>query len=198
MHRTLILAILVLVASFSTSARAEWTKTESFEHSAKTSLKITEPAHAKAFVTINGETKEETLPAVFALPDADAYIAVKVVAGDGDAWTGKVEVKAHRQTVVKLGHTAAPQTAAKPAGKLIGQIQNWTHTCDKRQKGTLKFVAMRDGKAAYETTLKPNQAQSNVELEQGHYSVRIFKDNVFLSAKDLEVTKDGWVFTWGC
>lgn len=181
-------------------SEASWTKTESFEHSAKTSLKITDPADAHVFVTIGSETKEATLPAIFPLPDADAYIQVKIVGKDGDAWTGKVEVKAHRQTVVKFAHTAAAAApaAAAPAHKLIGQMQNWTHLCEKKERSTLKFVAMKDGAAAYETTVEPNRAQSNVELAPGKYSVRIFKNNVFLQAKELEVTADGWVFTWGC
>jgi hypothetical protein len=196
--RFFLLAILALTVSLSSSAaRAEWTKTESFESSAKTSLKITEPAGAKAYVTIGGETKEEALPAVFSLPDADAYVVVRIVAGDGDSWTGKVEVKARRQTVVRLGHT--PSGAAKAgAGKFIGQMQNWTHTCEKTQRDTLKFVAMKDGKPAFETTLRPNQAQANVELEPGHYSVRVFKGATFLRAKELDIAKDGWLFTWGC
>src|SRR4051812_40455284 len=117
-RHTLFIAILFLTALLAPSARAEWTKTESFEASAKTSLKITEPAEARAYVTIGGETKEEALPAVFSLPDADAYITVKIVSADGDSWTGKVEVKAHRQTVVRLGHS--PKGPANAGGKLIG------------------------------------------------------------------------------
>lgn len=184
------------------TSEASWTKTESFEFSAKTSLKITDPADAHVFVTIGNETKESSLPAIFPLPDQDAYIPVKIVGKDGsDPWTGKIEVKAHKQTVVKFTHTAAPAAApaaAGPAHKFIGQMQNWTHLCEKKERATLKFVAMKDGAAAYEATVEPNRAQSNVELAPGKYSVRIFKNGVFLQAKELEVTADGWVFTWGC
>ncbi len=198
--RPVVLAALFAVASLSVGspAHADWTKTESFEPSAKTSLKITEPANAKVTVTINGETKEEALPAIFSLPDVDAYVAVKVVAADGDAWTGKVEVKAHKQTVVKLGYT--PKAAAKPqsSAKYIGQLQNWTHKCGLTERETLRLVVMKDGTQVYETTLRPNQAQSNVELPAGQYSVRMYKAATFLRAKELEVTKDGWVFSYGC
>lgn len=181
-------------------SEASWTKTESFEFSAKTSLKITDPADAHVFVTIGNETKESTLPAIFPLPDADAYIQVKIVGKDNDTWSGKIEVKAHKQTVVKFTHAAAPAApaAAAPAHKMIGQMQNWTHLCDKKERATLKFVAMKDGAAATEATVEPNRAQSNIELASGTYSVRIFKNGVFIVAKELVVDKDGWVFTYGC
>src|SRR5262249_2207780 len=150
--------------------------------------KITEPSGAKAFVTVGGETKEDVLPAVFNLPDSDAYVAVRVVAADGDSWSGKGEIKARKQTVLKLADTA--KAAAKSSsGKLIGQIPNWTHLCTPRERETLRFVAMKDGQAVYETTLRPNQGQSNVELEAGHYSVRTFRGGTFMKAKDLDVTK---------
>ena len=200
MHLRHALAFVVLAfsATVATPSPADWSKTESFEFSAKTSIKITDPAGAKAYVTIGNEVKEEALPAVFALPDADAFIAVKVVAADGDTWTGKVEVKAKKQTVLKLNYV--PKAAgAKPSGaKFMGQMQNWTHQCDRRERDVLKFVAMKDGKAAYETTLRPNQAATNVELEPGQYSVRIFKGANFVRALDLQVDKDGWVFKYGC
>jgi hypothetical protein len=77
-------------------------------------------------------------------------------------------------------------------------MQNLTNLCKKGERDTLKFVAMKDGKSAYETTVAPNTAQSNVELVPGTYSVRIFKNNVFIVSKELEVSKDGWVFTYGC
>lgn len=182
-------------------SEASWTKTESFEYSAKTSLKITEPTDAHVFVTIGSETKESTLPAIFPLPDADAYVPVKIVGKDGETWSGKIEVKAHKQTVVKFAHSAAPAApaaAAAPGHKMIGQMQNWTHLCGKRERATLKFVAMKDGAAAAEATVEPNRAQSNIELAPGKYSVRIFRNGTFIQAKELEVTADGWVFTYGC
>jgi hypothetical protein len=199
--RLFALPLVVVGLLFATPSDASWTKSESFEYSAKTSLKIVEPTDAKVFVTIGGETKEGTVPAIFALPDEDAFIGVKIVSADGDAWTGKIEVKAHKQTVTKFTHVAnAVAPAAKPADnqKFIGQIQNMTHLCKKGERDTLKFVAMKDGKSAYETTVPPNTAQSNVELVPGTYSVRIFKNNVFFVSKELEVSKDGWVFTYGC
>lgn len=191
-------AAFALAIFFPNWSEAAWTKAESFEFSSSTSLKITDPHDAKVFVTIGNETKEATLPAIFPLPDHDAYVQVKIVAADGDAWTGKVEVKAKKQTVVKFTHSAAPAAAAAPAHKFIGKMENWTHLCEKKERRTLKFVAMKDGAAAYEATVEPNRAQSNVELAPGKYSVRIFRDGVFFQAKELEVTADGWVFTWGC
>ncbi|NOU29044.1 MAG: hypothetical protein HOO96_14175 [Polyangiaceae bacterium] len=192
---------LAFVTTLAVPASAEWTKTESHEYSAKTSLKITEPANApnaKVTVTIGNETKEESLPAIFSLPDTDAYIPVKVVAADGDVWTGKVEVKAHKQTVLQLTHVAkgAPAAAA-PGHKYIGRFENATNLCSANDRVD-KFVAMRDGKVAYESPIGPNKVQHNIELEAGTYTIRIFRGGIFVKALDLNVTKDGWVFRYGC
>ena len=73
---------LAFAVFFPAWSEASWTKAESFEFSAKTSLKITDPTDAKVFVTIGNETKESTLPAIFPLPDADAYFEVKIVGKD--------------------------------------------------------------------------------------------------------------------
>jgi hypothetical protein len=198
--RTLVAACAVAFAVLTPdTSEASWTKTESFEFSGKTSLKITDPTDAHVTVTIGNETKESSLPAIFPLPDQDAYVQVKIVGKDGgDPWTGKIEVKAHKQTVVKFTQTAAAAAPAGPAHKFIGQMQNMTHLCDYKERATLKFVAMKDGVAAFETTLMANKAQTNIELAPGKYSVRIFKNGNFFLAKELEVKADGWIFSHGC
>lgn len=190
---------LALVTSFSVPAAAEWTKTESHEYSAKTSLKIVEPAHAKVTVTIGNETKEESLPAIFSLPDADAYVTVKIVAADGETWSGKVEVKAHKQTLVHFNHVpkAAPATASAPLHKLMGRLENATNACRASDRVD-KFVVMKDGKAVLESALAPNKVQHNLELEPGTYAVRIFRAGIFVKSVELVVNKDGWVFRYGC
>lgn len=196
----LVFAAFSLMALTPASASAEWTKDQSFEYAGKTSLKIVEPEGAKVFVTVGGETKEDALPAIISLPDTDAFVAVKVVATDGDVWNGKVEVKAHKQTVLKLAHkaAAAAPAAAGPVHKHIGEMQNLTHKCTRREQGTLRFVAMKDGVQTFETTVAPNRRQANIELAAGHYTIRIFQDGRFITAKELDVTKDGWLFKWGC
>ncbi len=179
-------------------SRADFTKSESFEGSAKTSLKIVEPTGAKAVITINGETKEEALPAIFALPEADAFVSVKIVAADGETWNGKVEIKAHKQTVLKLAQTAKPAAAAAPAAKVIGKVNNATQTCsNRRARQTLKFTFMKDGKEAISLTVPQHQAMFGVNLEPGSYSVRVFTaDGTFMQAVPFEITKDGWLFNF--
>lgn len=191
---------LAFVTTFALPASAEWTKSETHEYSVKTSLKIVDPVHAKATVTIGSETKEESLPAIFALPDADAYVTVKIVAADGDTWTGKVEVKAHKQTIVHFNYVPKAAPAAAPAGpshKLIGRFENATNACRASDRVD-KFVVMKDGKAVLETALAPNKVQHNLELEPGTYSVRIFRAGIFVKSIELVVAKDGWVFRYGC
>lgn len=193
-------AVVTAFAAFTVPAQAEWTKSESFEFSSKTSLKLVSAAHGKAFVKVGSETKEETLPAIFALPDQDAYLEVKIVADDGDTWNGKIEVKAHKQTVVQLTHVpkaAAPAAPAGPHPKFIGRMENATHTCRAADRVD-KFVVMKDGKSVFETSLAPNRAQANIELESGTYGVRLFRAGIFVKTIELVVSKDGWVFRYGC
>jgi len=194
-----VFALAAVVTAFALPAQAEWTKSESFEFSSKTSLKLVSAAHGKAFVKVGSETKEETLPAIFALPDQDAYLEVKIVADDGDTWNGKIEVKAHKQTVVQLTHVpkAAAPAAAGAHPKFIGRMENATHTCRSADRVD-KFVVMKDGKPVLETSLAPNRAQANVELESGTYGVRVFRAGIFVKTIELVVSKDGWVFRYGC
>jgi len=192
--------VLAAVTTFALPAAAEWTKTESHELSARTSLKMVGPADGKVTVTIGSETKEESLPAIFNLPDHDAYIPVKIVAADGETWSGKVEVKAHRQTVVHFNHTAKPAAAAAaaPAHKLLGRVENATNLCRAPGDRVDKFVVMKDGKVALDLALAPNRVMNNQELEPGTYTVRLFRAGVFLKSVELVVSKDGWVFRYGC
>ena len=192
------LGLCTLLLAFSGASHADWTKTESFEYSAKTSLKVTDPPGAKISVTIGSEVKEETLPAIFSLPDNDAFVTVKVIAADGETWNGKVEVKAHKQTVLKLGQTAKPAAPTGPGAKFIGKILNTSHECDRRKRDTMKFVLMRDGKQAYEVVLPAGEGRTNIELEAGHYTVRIFKGSTFMTAREMDIAKDGWSFAQTC
>jgi len=178
------------------TSEASWTKAESFEFSAKTSLKITDPVDAHVFVTIGNETKESTLPAIFPLPDQDAYIQVKIVGKDGgDPWNGQIEVKDHKPTVVKFTQAAgpAPARARPPRRDPVPAMRPTKGPADPSSR-----APSQDRPTAYETTLEANKAQSNIELAPGKYSVRIFKNGTFLQAKELEVNADGWVFMWGC
>ena len=77
-------------------------------------------ANPETRIEVGTETKEDTLPAIFSLPDADAFVNVKVTAADGDSWSGKVEVKAHKQTVVSL----APGAKAEKEGFGPGSTLN--------------------------------------------------------------------------
>ncbi|MBK6463663.1 MAG: hypothetical protein IPF92_22060 [Myxococcales bacterium] len=195
-----VLALAAIVTAFALPAQAEWTKSESFEFSSRTSLKLVSAAHGKALVKVDGVVKEETLPAIFPLPDHDAYVEVKIVADDGDTWSGKIEVKAHKQTIVQLTHVpraAAPAAPPAAVHKYIGRLVNGTDTCRASDRVD-KFVVMKDGKPVLETSVPPNRAMSNVELDGGTYTVRIFRKGIFVAAKELVVSKDGWIFTYGC
>jgi len=91
---TLLLGSIVGVAI----AGGTWSDKMNYRYSKGTSLKVTEPEGFK--VTIvggDGAEKADTVPALFGLPDQDAYVKVTLVAPDGTQWTKKVEVRANQQ-----------------------------------------------------------------------------------------------------
>lgn len=76
--------------------------------------------------------------------DSVAWLPVKLIAADGDTWNGKVEVKAHKQTVLKLAYSGKPATAAPASGKFIGKMMNLTSACPARGQSSRSRSPERD------------------------------------------------------
>lgn len=198
--RYLFLTLFALSTLHGTFAAAEVTKSESFEDSAKTSLKIPDPPGAHVFVTIGKEVRDDSTPTIFALPDADAYVNVKVVMSDGETWTGKVEIKAKHQTVLRLAQTkkgpaAAPSAA--PVSRFMGMLVNSTDKC--KWPENVKFVVYRDGAQVFTTQLVFPGKEVSLSLESGSYFVKVTDTtNQVLASRPLSASRDGWTFASGC
>jgi hypothetical protein len=204
--RSLFILFALAVLTFAGVALADWSYTTSFKHAAKTTLKVVEPDGFKVKVTIGSDVKEDTIPAVFQLPDGDAFVPVTVVAKDGSTWSQKIEVKDKQQTELKVQSPAGAKPAPGPAGpsrKFIGSASNTTNRCtNPNDRGDLRYDFLLDGTKVREVEVAVNRRIPNIEIAQGSYSVRVFKkrgsDYIFVTTSQLDVTKDGWEYSYGC
>jgi hypothetical protein len=195
----LFLALVAGVTLCGTFASAEITHTTSFEPSARTSLKIPDPPGAHVFVTVGREVKDDTTPAIFALPDADAYVTVKIVMSDGESWSDKVEIKAKQQTVLRFtqGKKGAPAPSAAAAARFTGRLVNTTDACDWPEN--VRFVVTRDGKQVFASALVFPGKEVSTVLESGGYFVQILDtSSAVLASRPLNAGRDGWMFPTGC
>jgi hypothetical protein len=202
--RTLFITFALAILTFAGVAFANWSYTTSYKHASKTSLKVIEPDGFKVKVTIGSDVKEDTIPAVFQLPDGDAFVPVTIVAKDGNTWSQKIEVKDHQQTELKVQYTAGAKPApAGPARKFIGSVVNTTHRCtNANDRADMRYDFMLDGNKAQEVFVPMNKRITNLELPSGSYSIRLFRkrgnDYIFVSSYQFDVTKDGWEYSYGC
>lgn len=178
-------------------AAADISKSESYDVSNKTSLKVLEPPGAHVFVTVGADVKEDTAPAIFSLPDADAYVNVKIVMQDGEAWTGKAEIKAYRQTVLRFTQTKKAAPPAAPNPRYTGRLVNSSDKCDWPEN--VKLVITRDGAQVFATQMIFPGKDFPIVLEKGRYAVQILDtSSSLLAAKQFDVGSEGWAFATGC
>ena len=201
-------AVGLFLLSASGAADAGWQHNVSHKFaSGKTSLKITGADGLKASVVIDGNAKEDTIPAIFALPDHDAFVQVTINSSDGKQFSQKVEVKAHQQTDLAVKYEAeakAAPAAAAPGRKFLGHAGSFMDRCKDSRELRLDFLRSSDGQSAASIVLKPGASQ-NVEITAGQYDVRLFSrgangtgDFGFWRTEKLEVTADEWIFAFGC
>jgi hypothetical protein len=201
-------AVGLFLLSASATADAGWQHNVShkFAANSKTTLKITGADGLKASVTIDGNAKEDTIPAIFSLPDHDAFIPVTITSADGKVFNQKIEVKAHQQTdlAVKYEGEAKAPAAAAPGRKFLGHAGSFMERCKESRELKMEFLRSSDGQSASSIVLKPQSSQ-NVELTAGQYDVRLFwrapgsnGDFSFWRTEKLEVTADEWIFAYGC
>jgi hypothetical protein len=172
-----------------------------------TSLKVTEPEGHKVSITLaDGSVKTDTVPTLFALPDADAFYKVTLVAPDGTTFAKKVEIRAKQQAEFGAAYKApAAATEAKPAQTVnfVGKLENAGNTCSKAWAIPVKLDLMRTagGTVVASKEIEPNTYQ-NVELASGHWEARMYvKTNDvwdFVATAPLEIGKDGWKYSFGC
>lgn len=198
---------LALCSLAPTNASAEFAPPAvSHAYAAKSSIKITEPAGFKVAVTVDGKTTEDTIPHVFALADADAFVPITVTAPDGKQWSGKIEVKAHQQTQLAFKYTAAgPAPAARPAAKFIGHLVNDTDRCHpaRIQRVPFRYDVLDEHQAVVaQVDVQPGQDKT-AELPAGTYSIRLYMQEgsewkYKETFKGIAITSDRWGFGLGC
>ena len=208
-----LLSILVVLVATTGALRAAWAggsfndKPVTYRHSSSTSLKVTEPENFKVTVTMaDGSEKADTVPALFALPDADVFLKVTVTAPDGTAWSKKVEIRSKQQAELGLTFKEEAKTQEKPANvrSFVGQVEHAGHTCSAEWGAkSLKLDFLKGGASTVvsSTQIEP-KTHVNIELPQGHYDVRMYvKTNDvwdFVATTPADAQKDGWKYSWGC
>lgn len=211
--------IIVLFALFTAfAAHAEWKHTVSTDWNNKTSLKVVGPDDFTVTIEVAGDERSDTIPAIFVLPNEDAFVRVRVKPNDGgEAFNKKIEIKAQNQTTLTVSYTPdkkdeplakdEPKKAdepkaekPKPRKAYIGQLSNTTDRCSDFSKDA-RFEFMYDGVKVHEAEVRAGDSMPNVELLEGHYKVRIYEDDFgfkFKTTKDLHITADGWTMRHGC
>ena len=197
MHRLIVsLSLLVAIAA---NARADLVKSEGFDASAATSLKVLEPVGAHLFVELPGGVKEDTVPSIISLPNRDAYVTVKVVAPDGQSWMGKVEIKALHQTVLRFSSGGGAQPA-RAAARFTGRLVN--DSAAERCGGggeNVRFVVYAGGQAVAQTQLVFPGQEVTTALAAGSYYIQVLETAGRPMAQGtLRVARDGWKFQTGC
>ena len=193
---------LVLVLLMPALALAdEWSHTTSFESANTSSIRVVEPEGYQ--FTINGHT--DNAPAVFRVANADNYVTMTVVAPSGAQYERKIEIKAYRQTVVRVRHVAAaPTPKEKPAKRasFIGVVANTTHLCKAagdRRDIRVEFILGADTMKVVEVGVR---SRVDAELPGGEYRIRRFLRSSngweFAATETLNISKDSWIYHWGC
>ena len=180
-------------------ANAGWTHTTTFRYARSTSLRVVEPNGFK--VKVN--QRNDTVPAVFNLPNANDYVWVAITAKDGQSWRQKIEVRANQETVLKVSYTAEKKAPAKKQAakrSYVGSLSNTSHRC--RPPFLVRFDFMKDGKKVRSETVTPGRRRNNIELPEGAYDIRIYKGKGrrFFFKKTLKksIDRDGWKAGYGC
>lgn len=199
------IAVIAGLLALTSTARADtWSHDAAQQRARSTSLKVTEPEGYQ--ITVNGRT--DTIPALFNVDDADAYVELEVKSPSGATWRKKVEVKAYRQTTIRIHHTAVKEVATKAAAKptpraatFIGVVANTTHLCKRRDRTDIRLQFVL-GNERVKTVDLAMRSRADLELPAGHYRLRRFhrgRQGWELAATEaLDVKKDGWVYSWGC
>lgn len=197
----LVVVAALVIAAPAVAVADDWSHTQEFQNAQTASIRVVEPENYK--VTVNGRT--DTTPAVFPVDNADNYLVVRFEAPSGASWERKIEVKAYRQTVLRVKHVAAKADAPKDAPKgrtFIGVVANTSHLCKAAKDRTqVRLDFVNDSGVVKSVTLDA-RSRKDVELPAGKYSIRRFTpfkgEWAYAGVGDLVVEKDSWTFQYGC
>jgi hypothetical protein len=200
--RISIVVLIITILSSVAAAGGTWSEKISYSTATSTSLKVLEPDGFK--VTVGD--KAATVPEIFQLANADAYVQVTIQAPDGTKWSKKVEVRAKHMAQVVVTFTPAkePKAAAHRAARNhIGRFVNGGKGCGKTWDRAIKAEFRRpDGDAVKATVELAPGEYKDVEVPAGGYEVRVsFKDGAawkFALTGKHDIGKDGWALGFGC
>lgn len=201
MLRSLVL-LCVLIVPTTAFADDDWSVTPELRPANTASIRVVEPEGYE--VTVQNRTDQ--VPAVFSVRNADDYVLLAVRAPSGATWERKIEVKAYHQTVVRIRHVAsAPKKdAARPAAtaSYVGVLANTTHVCKKASDRIDIRVELLRGADVIKTVDVPVRSRIDAEVPGGSYRARRYHRTSggwqYAGTQELEVTKDGWIYHWGC
>lgn len=197
------LTVAMLLAS--APSFAGWKETIQFSRGA-TAVRVTDPEGFQ----VNLEGTEDTVPAVFRLADADAYVMVSVKAPSGETWKKKVEVRRGSVTEVRLAWVAepAPGRAEAPRRAYLGRVINTFPSCGANVGVTRQasiradFVGAQGVVASVQVDAASPRQQP--ELAGGAYDVRAYIWNpqsrtwTFAKTVKVSIDRDGWEVSVGC
>jgi hypothetical protein len=204
----LLVLVFVVVAAAGTAIAGTWSDKVNYRFSQQTSIKIIEPEGFKVTVTLaDGSVKVGTVPELFTLPDADAFVKVTITPTDGSApWSKKVEVRAKQQTelAVAFKPDAPKGEPAKPSGRgFFGRMINQGGGCGRGWNQSIKVEFLRKPDRIEQAGVQIAPSKNvDVELPGASYTVVVQlwngKEWKFVTSSDHELTKDGWRLAFGC
>jgi len=195
------LAVAVAILLPAVAHADEWSHTQEFAGAQSASIRVVEPDGYT--VTVGGRT--DTVPAVFAVDNANAYVVLAMRSPEGATWSKKIEVREYRQTVLRVRHVkSAPPPNEGPKERpvsYVGTVKNSTDKCRAEYQMTIKLDFVRGPDVVRSTELKAG-ARASVELATGSYNVRRYQldgsEWVFDKTETFNVRTDGWEYDWGC
>lgn len=177
----------------------DWSNTTEFSNADSSSIRVVEPEGYT--VTVNGKT--DTVPAVFSVDNAANYYVVAFKSPEGATWSKKIEVKAYKQTVLRVKHVKSAAPAEDNQAKAMSYVGTVTNTSNNCASGrtAIKVDFMAGADLAKSAVLEAG-AHTNVELAVGSYKIRLWVSDGqswnFKQTVDYTVKKDGWIYSWGC
>lgn len=197
----LVIAAIAMVA-FTANAQAGWRYDVSHVRKGHTQIRVL--SHGRGTVHVQSRGRSDTAPMVIRLPNRDDYVKVTIRAGGRLVVSRKFEVRRYQETVIHVRHTRrVHRHRHRRAASYIGRVINTSQWCKRSDHGTYRFDFLRNNRRMQSVIVNQARIQNNVTLYAGSYRVRVFQKSgkagfIFRKTGSLNVTKDGWQYSYGC
>ncbi len=195
---------LLIVAAFAFTAVAggSWADKTNYRYTNGTSLKVTDPEGFKVTVTTPDGDKADTVPAMFALPDQDAYVMVTLTAPDGTQWKKKIEVRAKHQAELSVQFKPDAAQPAAAVHSYVGRFLNEAGGCGSKWRRQIRVDFINADGSKTKQQLIDNHRTVDLEIPGGKYDVRVYIENngayEFVLSQPQQISKDNWNMGFGC